>query len=443
MSTFDVDALKQLAQQSLVYAGQLGATAADINLAASKGFTVNARMGDIENLLYHRDQGLAITVYQGQRTGSASTSDLTEKAIKNAVEAAMAIAKYTDPDPYAGLADTFLMAKNIPDLQLYYPWQITPEQALELVIQCEASALSYNPDIKNSEGAHLSTEENCSVYANTHHFCEAVLSTTHSLSCSVVAERHGQMQRDYSYVYGTHPEVASQAIQLVGQEAASRTLRRLDAKRLTTRQAPVIFAADLARGLIGHFVSAVSGGALYRKASFLVDHLGKQIFPKHIEIYERPFLLGGLGSAAFDSEGVTTRDQHFIKNGILESYILGSYSARKLGLKTTANADGVHNLFVSTSDMDLPALFKAMGTGLYVTELMGQGANLITGDYSRGATGFWIENGEIAYPVEEITIAGNLREMYQKIIAIGKDVDQRGNIQTGSIWIENIMIGGE
>ncbi len=439
---FAVEALQHVAADVLARAKALGASSAEVSLGVSQGLSVNVRQRAPEQVNFERDQGLAITLYHGQRRGTVSTTDLSSAALNDSLAAAWAIAQYTDSDACAGLADSALLATHFPDLNVYHPWALSSEHALALALECEAAAFDFSPLICNSEGASLSTQNSCQVYANSHGFNQASKSSIHSLSCSVIAEAEGQMQRDYSYRTVTDPKDLL-AGTIIGAEAAARTIRRLQARRLKTGKAAVIFAADVARSLIGHLLSAISGGALYRKASFLVDTLGLPLFPKAIQIVERPYLLKSLGSSSFDSEGVATRNQAFIEEGRLVNYLLGSYTARQLGMCTTANADGVHNLFVSSSELDLNALFQAMGTGLYVTELIGHGTNIITGDYSRGASGFWIENGEIAYPVEEITIAGNLRDMYRDLVAIGNDLDDRGNIKTGSIWIREMMIGGE
>ena len=438
---FNPEELKAIAASVLQQAKKLGASAAEVSIAGNTGFSLTVRQQHTEELVYHRNRGVAINLYHGQKCGAASCSELTPAALTQAVEAAWTIAQQTDADPYAGLATKALMAKQFPDLAIYYPWEITPEQGMHLAKSCEQAALSY-AEITHSEGANLSTHASCDVYANSHDFCQAVLSTQHSLHCTVVAEKNGSMQRDYSYLTSVNPETLKK-VDAIGEDAALRTIKRLGAKPLKTRKAPVIFAAEVARSLLGHFIGAISGGAIYRQASFLVDHQGKKIFPTHITIFERPYLPSALGSCAFDSEGVATREQNFVTQGVLDRYVLGSYSARRLGLETTANADGVHNLMITHSDWDLKTLLKQMGTGLLVTELLGQGANLMTGDYSRGASGFWVEAGEIAYPVEGVTVAGNLKDLYQHILAVGNDIDIRGNIRTGSIWIESMMIGGE
>lgn len=442
IAQFDIAQLQQVATDVLRRAKALGASSAEVSVGLNQGLTVNVRQAKPEQVSFERDQGLVINLYHGQRHGTVSTTDLSEAAIDKSLAAAWTLAQYTDSDPCGGLAEASLMARQFPDLDICHPWALSAEHAIDLALQCEAAAFDCNAKITNSEGAAVSSQTSCQVYANSHGFNQASLSTTHQLSCAVIAEQDGQMQRDYSYFEAAdYRDLVG--VDVIGCEAAERTVRRLGARRLKTQQAPVIFAADMARGLIGHLFSAISGGALYRKASFLVDSLGKQILPAHVQIFERPYLLKGLASASFDSEGVATREQAFIEDGRLVNYVLGSYTARQLGLHTTANADGVHNVFVSPSGQTLSELFKAMGTGLYVTELIGHGVNLMNGDYSRGAAGFWIEQGEIAYPVEEITIAGNLADMYQQLQAVGTDVDMRGNIKTGSIWLRSMMIGGE
>lgn len=441
LPTFDVEALQTVAADVLARAKKIGATSAEVSLGLNQGLSVNVRQRSPEQVSFERDQGLAITLYNGQRRGSVSTTDLAPAAIAKSIEAAWAIAQYTDADPCAGLADAALMAQDFPDLDLYHPWALSSEQAIEIALRCENAAFDASPLIGNSEGASVNSQSGCHIYANSLGFNQASHTSSHSVSCSVIAEQEAQMQRDYSYrVAIDHRDLIDERI--IGQEAAQRAVRRLNARVLKTQRAPVIFAADMARGLIGHLLSAISGGALYRKASFLVDAMGLPILPADVQIFERPYLLKALGSSSFDSEGVATREQAFIEDGRLVNFILSSYTARQLKMATTANADGVHNLFVSHGKHSLAELFKAMGTGLYVTELIGHGTNLMTGDYSRGASGFWIEQGEIAYPVEEITIAGNLRDMYQNIVAIANDVDQRGNVKTGSIWLHEMTIGG-
>jgi len=438
---FTASYLKKLAADILQEATAQGATSAEVDIAANKGFSVTARKGEVESVEYHQDKMIDLTVYFGKRSGSASISDLRPEAITSAVKAACHIARFTDEDQYSGLADKNLLAFNYPELDLSYPWKITVEQAIEMARVCEAAGLTYDKRITQSDGASVSTTEAWNVYGNTEGFIGIFPVTRHEMNCVLIASADDAMQRDYSYTVSPDPQLL-RSMEAIGQEAAERTVRRLNARHLTTRRVPVIFAAEEARGLLGHFMSAISGGSLYRKTSFLLDQLGKPIFPSFISITEHPHLEKGLGSEPFDDDGVATRSNHFIKNGILESYSLGVYSARKLGLQTTGNADGAHNLIITPGKKDLPALLKSMGTGLLVTELMGQGINLVTGDYSRGAAGFWVENGEIQYPVEEITIAGNLRDMYSQLVEVGNDVDIRGNIRTGSILLESMMVAG-
>jgi PmbA protein len=397
-------------------------------------------LGDVETLEHHKDQDVAVVVYFGTRRGSSSSSDLTTEALKETVRAACRIARYTAEDKCAGLADPELMARNYPDLDLDHPWELGAEQAVNIAIECEAAA-RVDKRITNSDGATVSRLRGASVYGNSQGFIGGYRATRHSLSCAVIGQQNGQMQRDYWYSVARNKAWLEQP-QTVGRIAAERTLKRLGAHRLSTCQAPVIFEAGVARGLLGHFVSAVSGGALYRKASFLVDHAGKQVFPSFVHIHEQPHLKGAMGSAPFDNEGVTTRPRDLVTDGVLQGYVLSSYSACRLGLKTTGNAGGVRNLTIDPGPNDLSALLKLMDTGLLVTELIGHGFNMVTGDYSRGAAGFWIEGGEIQYPVEEITIAGNLKDMLLSMEAVGNDMDTRGNIRSGSIFIERMTVAG-
>lgn len=434
--------LKQIVQELLKKAKQKGATQAEVSASISDGFSTTVRMGEVDTVEYNRDKGIGITVYFGHRKGSASSSDTRKEALETTLQAACDIAQYTTEDPFSGLAEKELMAKNYPNLDLYHPWDLTPEQGIALAKQCEDKARSLDKRIVNSEGASVASHQGIAVYGNTNEFLGVVPSSRHSLSCALVAQEAQSMERDYGYTVARDPSEL-ESFSSVAEEAATRTVRRLQAQRLSTRKAPVIFAADIARGFLSHFLSAIQGGNLYRKSSFLLDHLGKEIFPKHISLTENPHLLKGIYSAPFDDDGVATVKHDIVKNGILDSYILGSYSARKLGLKTTGNAGGVHNIEISTSSLDLPALLKLMGTGLLVTEVMGQGVNIVTGDYSRGAFGFWVENGEIQYPVTEITIAANLKDCYANLIQIANDIDLRGNIRTGSVLIEEMMIAGE
>lgn len=434
--------LKAIVQSLLDEALRQGASAAEAGLSQENGLSVTARMGDVETIEHHRDQGLGVTVYFGQRKGSASTTHLSPEAIKETVAAACSIARHTNADDYAGLPDRDTLATEFPDLKLYHPWQLDAEAAIALAIECEDAARGYDPEISNSEGATVNTHQGMHILGNTLGFLQGSMTTRHSLSCSVLAERAGNMQRDYWYSAARNPAELESARD-VGQKAARRTVRRLGARSLSTRQCPVLYAAEIAPGLLGSFIGAVSGGVLYRKSSFLLNSLDQQIFPEFIRIHEQPHLPGALGSAAYDGEGVATRTRDIVSGGIVRGYVLNTYSARKLGMKSTGNAGGVHNLIIDPGALDFNALLQLMDTGLLVTELMGQGVNLVTGDYSRGAAGFWVEGGKIQYPVEEITIAGNLKDMYKHIVAVGNDVELRGNVRTGSILIERMSIAGE
>lgn len=439
--TISDDDLASSVQQALEEARRRGASAAEANASAGHGFSVTARMGETETVEHHRDKDLAVTVYFSDRTGSATTSDLSADAIRETVRAACNIARYTAADPCAGLADRDRMAWEIPDLDLYHPWDITVEQAIELAIRCEDAARSVDRRVSNSEGATVSTHGGSDVYGNTHGFLGTVRATRHGVSCAVIGQEKAGMQRDYWYTAARNPRGLEDAIS-VGKQAAERTLRRLSARKIPTQQADVIFEAPVASSLLSHFVSAARGGSLYRNASFLVGALGKPLFAPQVALIERPHLAGRLGSAPFDDEGVATAERTVVTEGRLEGYFLDSYAARKLGLKTTGNAGGTHNLTISTGGRSLKELLIAMGRGVLVTELIGFGVNTVTGDYSRGAAGFWVERGEIQYPVEEITIAGNLKEMFRNLVDVADDVDPRGTLLTGSIWIPGMMVAG-
>ncbi len=427
---------------ALEEAKKQGATSADAAAGLDSGLSVTVRNADIETLEHHRNQSLSVTVYQGQRKGSASTSDLSPDAIQEAVEAANRIARFTSEDDCAGLADAELMATDFPDMDLYHPWSLTAEQAIDIARDCEAAAMGQDKRITNSEGASVNAFQGVSAYANSHGFSGIKRGTRHSISCSVIAQDEQGMQRDYDYTSSRIPEKLDDP-EKVGRSTAERTVRRLGAQKLSTRKAPVLFASDLSRGLMGHFTSAISGGALYRKATFLLDMLNEGVFPDFVHIYEDPRILQASGSASFDNEGVATRKRDLITQGVLQGYVLGSYSARKLKMQTTGNAGGMRNLRIDSGSDDFTALLRRMGTGLYVTELIGHGINSVTGDYSRGAAGFWVENGEIQYPVEEITVAGNLKDMFLDLQSVGTDIDLRGNTQTGSWLIGEMMIAGE
>jgi PmbA protein len=403
---------------------------------------VSARLGDVETIEHHCDQGLGITVYFGQRKGSASTTDLSPDSIKETVSAACSIARYTSEDEYAGLPEKELLATEFPDLELNHPWGVSVDEAIALAIECEDAARTYDAEISNSEGASVNTHQGIHVMGNSLGFLHGYISTRHSLSCSVLAQRGDSMQRDYWYSVSRNALSLEQPIE-IGKKAAERALRRLEGRSLSTRQCPVLYSAEIASSLLASFIGAISGGNLYRKSSFLLDALDSQIFPEFIHIHEQPHLKGALGSAAYDGEGVATKTRDIVSDGILRSYVLSTYSARKLGLRSTGNAGGVRNLTITPGELDYQGMLKQLDTGLLVTELMGQGVNMVTGDYSRGAAGFWVENGEIQYPVEEITIAGNLKDMFKNIIAVGNDVDYRGNVRTGSILVERMSIAGE
>ncbi|MDO9215309.1 MAG: metalloprotease PmbA [Methylococcales bacterium] len=434
--------LKNTVQSILDEAKQQGASAAEAGLSLQDGLSVTARLGEVETIEHDCSQNLGVTVYFGQCKGSASSTDLSPESIKETVRAACSIARYTSPDQYAGLPDKDLLATEFPDLDLYHPWNISADEAIALAIECENAARFYDADISNSEGATVNSHQGISVMGNSLDFLQGRLSTRHSLSCSVLGQRGDSMQRDYWYTVARNAQCLEAAVD-VGKKAAERTLRRLNAQSLSTRQCPVLFCAEMAGGLLGSLCGAISGGNLYRKSTFLLDALGTQIFPDFIHIYEQPHLLGALGSSIYDGEGVATQARDLVRDGVLQGYILSTYSARKLGLRSTGNAGGVHNLTITPSDSDFDALLRQMNTGLLVTELMGQGVNMVTGDYSRGAAGFWVENGVIQYPVEEITIAGNLKTMFKNIVAIGNDVDYRGNTRTGSILVEQMSIAGQ
>jgi PmbA protein len=436
------EALQALAAQTLDLAVASGASAAESEISEGSGLSVSVRHGEVETIEHNRDKGIGVTVYLGQRRGHASTSDFSREALARTVEKALTIARYTAEDDCAGLAEEILLARLVPDLDLYHPWAVDVAWAATLARECEAAALRVDMRINNSEGASLSTQSSQFIYANTLGFSGGYPTTRQSLSCAVIAEEGGAMQRDYWYTTA-RAEEDMDTPESVGRRAGERTVRRLNARKLSTRQCPVLFEAPIATGLIASFVSAISGGHLYRKSSFLLDSLGSQLFPSFFQMIENPFLPRGLASAPFDSEGVATHEREVVRDGVIQGYFLGSYSARKLGMKTTGNAGGNHNLIVPSTGEDMAGLLTKMGSGLVVTELLGQGLNMVTGDYSRGAAGFWVENGVIAYPVEEITIAGNLRDMLGGIVGIGNDVETRGSRRVGSILIGNMTVAGE
>ncbi len=434
------ETLKQIAEDTLKLAKQMGASQADVDVSFGTGQTVSVRKGETENIEYNRDKGVSVTVFFGHRKGYASSSDFGMQALKDTVAAACNIAKFTAEDPYCGLADADRMATDIQNLDLYHPWQISVEEAADIAKRCEAAALAVDKSrITNSEGASVSTSEGQFIYANTHGFIGGYPSSRHSISCSVIAEQDNAMQRDYWYSNARSlADMASPEI--VGDLAGKRTVRRLGVRSIKTGQYPVIFEAPLAGGLISSLISAISGGNLYRQSSFLLDSLGQQIASSLINIEELPHVKRGLASSPFDNEGVATKPRMLVENGVLQGYMLSSYSARKLGLKTTGNAGGAHNLIVRDTNQSFSDLLAMMGTGLVVTEILGHGLNMVTGDYSRGAAGFWVENGVIVHPVEEITIASNLKDMLMQIIAVGNDAVIPSAKQTGSLLIERMTV---
>jgi PmbA protein len=438
----DCEPLKTYVTDALAEARRLGASGAEANVSVGQGLSVNVRLGEVETVEHTRDQGLAVTVFFGQRSGSASTSDLSPTALRDCVRAAASIARYTAADDCAGLADPAELATEFPDLDLYHPWNPGVERSIELARECESAARAADARITNSEGASLNSHEHLEVYGNSHGFLGSAAMTRHSMSCAVIGQDESGMQREYWYSVARDPANLEPAA-AIGRQAARRTVGRLGARKLSTRKTPVIFEAPVASSLLSHFVGAIRGTSLYRRASFLLDHLGKPVFAPHVRIHEQPFLPKGLGSSTFDGDGVAPRERDLVRGGILEGYVLDVYAARKLGLKSTGNAGGVHNLMIDPGPDGLTALLRQMHTGLLVTDLIGFGINNVTGDYSRGAAGFWVENGEIGDPVEEITIAGNLRDMYRGIVAVGNDTDTRGNIRSGSILIDHMTLAGD
>lgn len=417
--------------------------AAEVAITKSTGLSVSTRMCEVENVEFNSDGALGITVYRGQRKGSASTSDLSEKAIAQTVAAALDIAQYTSEDSFAGPAPKELLVTNIPDLDLFHPDEPNPDVAAQKAIAAEKAALAYSDKIKQSDGASYDSHYGVKVYGNSHGLLAGYASSRHSISCSVIGQgQNGDMERDYSYTLARHRDDLWTP-ELVGEKAAIKTVERLDPRKVKTGQYPVLFANDVATGLMGHLVMGISGGNLYRKSSFLLDKLGEQILPDWFAIEEKPHLLKGLASSPFDNEGVATQDLDIITDGKLATYLLTSYAARKLNMTPTGHAGGIHNWFVKSTGQDFDAMLKTLGTGLLVTEVMGQGVNIVTGDYSRGAAGFWVENGEIQYPVSAITVAGNLAQMFKQIVAVGSDVETRSQIQTGSILLESMKVAGE
>ena len=443
-TTRDSVLLADVVTLALEEATRLGASQCEADASLSQGLSVSVRMREVDTVEYQRDRGLGVTVYFGKRKGGASTADLGAHAVRETVAKACAIARYTAEDPHAGLVDKDALARDIPDLDLDHPWQLAPERAIEMARECESAGLAVDARLTNSEGAAVNSHRHTGFYGNSLGFLGGYSSTSHSISCSLIAQTGEEMQRDYWYTVSRDCRELD-STQHVGAIAGQRALARLGARRLTTRRAPVAFSPDLARGVFRHFLGAISGTSQYRKSSFLLNAAGEQVFPGFLSMQERPHIPKGLASSPFDQEGAATHDRELVRAGVLDGYVLGSYSARRLGLKTTGNAGGIHNLLVSAADggLDAASFLARLGTGLLVTELMGQGVNGVTGDYSRGASGLWVEGGAIAYPVHEITVAGNLKAMYRDIVALGNDIDVRGGIRTGSLLIGEMTIAGE
>jgi len=433
--------LENLVRMALEEATRQGVDQAEVAASNDTGLSATARLGDVENLEYTNDRGIGITVYQDSRKGSASTSDIRPESIREAVSKACTFATCTAQDPHSGLADAELMCKDIKELDLDHPWSVEASDAIEMAIECEAAGLKFDSRIDNSEGATVSTNRGTRAYGNTHGFVGSFSKTSHSISCIVLGSENGEMQRDY-YYSAARDAADLESGQFIGETAARRTVNRLNARKIKTTHAPVLFIPELARGFVGHAIGAITGGAQYRRASFLLDAVGEKIFPDFVRIEERPLLPKAMSSASYDGEGVATYDRDIVSDGVLQDYVLSSYSARRLGLRTTANAGGTQNLIVPGNAGDLESLIADMGTGLIVEELIGQGVNGVTGDYSRGVVGQWVENGEIQYPVHEVTIAGNLRELYPRIAAIGSDQDMRGGIRCGSLLVSEMTIAG-
>lgn len=436
------DRLESLVQQILDEAQRQGASATEVGVSAERGLSLSVRLGEVETIEFTRSGGFGITVYLGQRKGHASTSDTRPAAIREAVAAAINIARHTSEDECAGLAAPALLARDLPDLDLYHPWTLTPDAAITLARTCEDAGRAVDARINNSEGATVNTHEVYRIYANSNGFFGGYPGTRHSLSCVLIGRDGEDMQRDYWYDSSRDAATLTDAA-VVGRRAGERTIARLGAQPIATGQMPVLFAAELAPSLFGHFLSAIAGGALYRRSSFLLDRLGETLFPSWLQLEEKPRLVRGLGSAAFDADGLPTRDKFFVRDGVLASYALGLYSARKLGMEPTGNGGGAHNVFVSHSGASFADLLARMGNGILVTELMGNGANLVNGDYSRGASGFAVRNGCIVHPVAGITIAGNLNDIYRNIVAIGNDADPRGNVHCGSVLVSGMMVAAE
>ncbi len=440
-TTLDQKELEDIVSLVLDEAREQGVDQAEAAASHAIGLCATARLGSVESLEYTNDRGVGVTVYKDQKKGSASTSDFSPAALREAVIKACSFAKYTAADEHSGLADKELMARDIPDLDLAHEWEIQSDDAIRIAIDCEDAARGFDSRVTNSEGASVSSSSGVRAYGNTHGFLAGFPTTSHSINCVVIGESNGDMERDYWYSSARDAKDL-ESPQEIGKTAARRTIQRLGSRKIKTETAPILFAPEVARGFIGHAISAVSGGAQYRKSSFLLDAVDEQIFPDFVQIQERPHIPKALGSTPFDAEGVATRERDLVVDGVLQGYILGSYSARRLGLQTTANAGGAHNLLVPGDSEDMESLIKSMHRGFLVQELIGQGVNAVTGDYSRGAVGHWVENGEISYPVHEITIAGNLKDLYQRISAIGNDQDLRSGIRCGSLLVDAMTIAG-
>jgi PmbA protein len=440
-ASLDQKELEDIVLFVLREARNLGVDQAEAAASHDLGLSATARLGEVESLEYTNDRGIGITVYKDRKKGSASTSDFGRAALSETVRKACSFARYTAADKHSGLADAELMATEVPDLQLARDWTLSSEEAIRLAIECEDAARSFDQRISNSEGATVASNSGIRAYANSHGFVATYPKTSHSISCVVVGEANRCMERDYWYSAARDP-ADLESVVAIGRTAAERTVRRLGARKMKTDTAPVLFVPDVARGFIGHAIGAISGTAQYRRSSFLLNAVGEKIFPDFMQIQERPHIPKGMASAPFDAEGVATNDRDIVSDGVLQGYVLSSYSARRLGLQTTGNAGGAHNLLVPGNARDLESMLKQMQRGLLVQELIGHGVNNVTGDYSRGAMGYWIEDGEIAYPVHEVTIAGNLRDLYKRIVAIGNDQDLRGGIHCGSLLVDSMKIAG-
>ena len=433
--------IQNIVDDVLKMALKKGATEAEASMSKVQGIAVSSRMGDVENVEFNNDGGLGISVYVGKHKGSASTADLSKEALALTVEKAVDIARYTSEDPCTGLADKDLIATEFPDLELYHPEELDPQKGIQIAIETERAAMAYDKRITNSDGASYNANMGMRVYGNTHGINAGYPSSRYSLSCMMIGSDNGDMQRDYAYTVSRKANELKSAVD-VGREAAEATVSRLGARKIPTGKVPVMLHRDIASSLFGHYVSAISGGSQYRRSSFLLDKQGEQIFPSWLNIEEKPHLKGGLASSSFDAEGVATYDMTIVEGGCLSHYLYTTYSGRKLGVKSNGHAGGIHNWIIGDTGQTDAELLKEMGTGLLVTELMGQGVNTVTGDYSRGAAGFWVENGIIQYPVHEVTIAGNLKDMFMNIQAIGAERELRGGVQTGSVLIGDMRIAG-